>query len=188
METAAAAAGGLTVAAGPPVQDRPRTVALALLAGWASLLSVESWFRSPGVDRPEPFPAQLLHQGRLYQRGPAAPDAKTLPNDLVTLAAADYVAPGRPRLAVRWLTLPSSGRGIDFPLEKVAPAVLGPGATGYCQITLRPGTDAPPLRTGRQLREALEATAPRGGPWWLWLAGLRPYRSNACLWTGWRRP
>lgn len=174
--------------AASPAIDRVRTVCLAVLVGWAALLSVETWFRSPGVVRPEPFPAQLTHQGRLYARTAPAPDAKHLPNDLVALEAADYLAPGRPRLAVRWLTLPSSGRGVDFPLEKVAAAVLGPGATGFCQLASGPGTGAPPLRTDGQLRAALEATAPRGPQWWLWAAGLRPYQHNTCLWTGWRTP
>lgn len=165
--------------------DRARTAALALLAGWAAVLSIESWFRSPGVDQPPPLPDQLLHQGRLHRRTAPRPDRQRLPEQLVTLAAADYVSPGRPRLAVRWLTLPSSGRGVVFPLEQVAPAVLGPGARGSCQIAAAPGTAAPQLRTSRQLRAALEATAPRGGQWWLWVAGLRPFQRNACLWTGW---
>lgn len=173
------------MAATPTARDRLRSGALALLAGWAAVLSVESWFRAPGMERPAPFPEQLLHEGRLYERRPAAPEVKPLPSGLLILEAADYLAPGRPRLALRWLTLASSARAINFPLEKVAPAVLGPGATGFCQLALRPGTDAPRLRTERQLVEALKATSPRGRERWLWLAGLRPYRSNACLWTGW---
>lgn len=170
----------------PSRWDRGRSIALVALAGWASLLSIESWFRTPGMVRPERFPPQLEHQGRLYRRQPAASPAKPLPGDLVILEAADYLAAGRPRLALRWLTLPSSGRSQIIPLEKLPAAVLGPGAQGFCQLAPRPGSGAPRLATAAQLSEALEATAPQGAQRWLWLAGLRPYRSNACLWTGWR--
>jgi hypothetical protein len=166
--------------------ERLRTVALAMMACWATLLSLESWFRSPGVDQPHPFPAELLHQGERYTRTGAAPDAERLPGDLVALASADYQAQGRPRLALRWLTLPSSGRGITFPLEQVGAAVLGPGATGFCQRTTRPGSGAPRLHTDAQLRTVLKATAPKGWDRLVWVAGLRPYQNNACLWTGWR--
>jgi hypothetical protein len=167
-----------------PRSDRLRTGALLLLALWATGLSLESWFRRPGLQRPQPFPPQLLRGRVIYERRPPAANHQPLPDGLEVLEAADYQAPSAPRLALRWLTLTSSGSGVNFPLEKVAPAVLGPGGRGVCQLADRPGTTAPLLHSPAELNRALAATAPRGAQWWLWLAGLRPYRSNACLWIG----
>lgn len=169
-----------------PSLDRLRTGALLLLALWATGLSFESWFRRPGLQRPLPFPPQLVRGPLIYERRSPVPDHKPLPDGLEVLEAADYQAPGAPRLALRWLTLTASGSGVNFPLEKVAPAVLGPGGRGVCQLADRPGTTAPLLQSSAELNRALAATAPRGAQWWLWLAGLRPYRANACLWLGWR--
>ncbi len=167
-----------------PSLDRLRTGVLLLLGLWATGLSLESWFRRPGLQRPLPFPPQLFWGRVIYERRLPAANLQPLPDGLEVLEAADYQAPGTPRLALRWLTLTSSGSGVNFPLEKVAPAVLGPGGRGVCQLADRPGTTAPLLHDSAELNRDLAATAPRGVQWWLWLAGLRPYRSNACLWIG----
>ncbi|MCP9915801.1 hypothetical protein [Cyanobium sp. ATX 6F1] len=161
-----------------------RSGVLVLFTGWATLLSLESWFRLPGVEASPPFPAQLVEGGRIFARVPLGANRKPLPGQLFALAGADYRAPDGARMALRWISHGSSGRGVDFELSKIAPALLGPGARGSCQLPPRLGLGSPELRTNAELSRALGARQPTGGEQGLWLAGLRPQRSNACLWIG----
>ncbi|MCP9849809.1 hypothetical protein [Cyanobium sp. Morenito 9A2] len=171
-----------------PPDGRPtdlRLLVLVLFTGWAALLSVESWFRPPGVERPVPFPTTVLRPEGTYHRVPQVADHQPLPPQVVVLQAADYRGPDGQRLALRWITHTSSSRGgINFDFPSIATAVLGPGTRGHCQRISAAGPEATLLGSETELRAALAASAPQGFERLLWLAGLRPYQANACLWTG----
>jgi hypothetical protein len=166
----------------PPPRLRPRQLLLLALALWAGWLSLESLWRPPGAEPPPVLPAQLQLDGITYRRlsGTAAPSLRPLPEGLTVLAAADYAAEASSRkLALRWITLgSSSGRGVRFPIDTLPSLVLGPGASGGCQL------DGRLLRSEAAVMRALSTRDPRGLDRLAWLAGLRPYRSNACLWVG----
>jgi hypothetical protein len=100
-------------------------------------------------------------------------------------ASADYRAPDGRVLALRWITLgTSSGRESGFPLERISGALLGPGVRGGCLHDTTDLGQTGPLRSPEQLQHALASGNPRGLDRFIWLLGLRPYRSNHCLWVG----
>jgi len=159
--------------------------ALFALAGWATLLSLETWFRSPGAGPWPALPDQLERQGRLYQRGPAADDPGDPPPALTLVAAANYqpagAGGGRP-IRLRLLTLASSGTGVEMPVEAIGPALIGPGSKGRCVVLDRNGTilSEQPTDAAWQAWKAPQRPSPQEIG--TWLAGLRPYRANTCLW------
>jgi hypothetical protein len=100
-----------------------------------------------------------------------------LPEGVVLLAAADY---GPIRL--RRLGLPTSGTGVHLPLDAIGPAVLGPGGRGRCVVLGSDGLILHELATEASWLEWIREQGPHGGELVAWLAGLRPYRANICLW------
>jgi hypothetical protein len=96
---------------------------------------------------------------------------------VVLLAAADY---GPIRL--RRLGLATSGTGVHLPLAEIGPAVLGPGGRGRCVVLGADGAIERELPTEEEWQDWIRGRGPRGGDRVAWLAGLRPYRANVCLW------
>jgi hypothetical protein len=155
-----------------------RGLLLVLLAGWSALLSLETWFRPPGWSGgAPPLPASLAREGRTWPRAPASPLAGELPEEVALLAAADY---GPIRLLR--LGLPTSGTGVHLPLEEIGPAVLGQGGRGRCVVLGADGGIERELSSEKEWLEWIGGQGPRGRERVAWLAGLRPYRANVCLW------
>lgn len=162
---------------------------LAALVLWGAGLSLESLWRRPGSAPAPVLPPQLLVEGRLYERQPAPPPARPpggpLPGVMRVPVAADYRAADGGRLALRWISLASSsGSGVSFELASLPELFLGPGASGHCLLDGLPGSGAPALASDAELMAALAARNPLGPQRLVWLLGLRPFRSNACLWVG----
>jgi hypothetical protein len=164
-----------------------RLAALLLLAGWATLLSVETWFRSPGFSGERGLPRELEREGRVWRRQPSPlPPAAELPEGVAVLEAADYAHDPRDpqRLHLRRLGLATSGTGVDLPVEKLAPALLGEGATGRCVVLDERGAVRESLPTAEAWAAWIAPQRPDRGELLRWLLGLRPFRANTCLWEG----
>jgi hypothetical protein len=149
---------------------------LVALAAWATLLSLESWWRLPAAGPERGLPERLVVEGRSFERltgvQPSQPPRRALPQGLVLLEAADYRS-GEALLQLRRLAHARTGNSGVMPVEAITTALVGSDGQGSCV-----GLDA----DGR-VREAL--AQPRGaGERLAWLAGLRPYRFNSCLWLG----
>lgn len=161
-----------------------RTVLLALTA-WGVVLSVETLFRQPGFGRHLALPDRLERAGRHYLRSPAARDPGRPPEGLTLLAQADYrepgVATGDP-IRLRLLTLASTGMGVSMPVKAIGPSLLGEGSQGSCVILDRKGQPLTRLSTEAEWQEWMARRRPGPGGLVAWLAGLRPYRANTCLW------
>jgi hypothetical protein len=167
-----------------------RLAALLLLAGWATLLSLETWFRSPGFSSERGLPRQLEREGRMWRRqaSSVAPVAE-LPAGVALLEAADY-APDPPegeRVHLRRLGLATSGTGVDLPVEALAAALLGEGATGRCVVLDERGAVRESQATAAAWVAWIDPQRPDRGELLRWLLGLRPFRANTCLWEG-RQP
>lgn len=154
-----------------------RLCLLVALAGWAAALSLESFFRPAGWTQGESLPAELARGGRTLRRAPASPLAGALPEGVTLLEAADY---GPIRLLR--LALPTSGTGVHLPVEAIGPAVLGPGGQGRCVVLDEQGAIVRELPTAAAWEQWIGSRNPRGLERVAWLAGLRPYRANGCLW------
>jgi hypothetical protein len=158
---------------------------LYALTGWGVLLSLETWLRLPGAGPWPAFPERLERSGRLYLRGPAAADQGEPPPGLTLLAAADYrpTAPGGGLpIRLRLLTLPSSGTGVAMPVEAIGPALVGVAARGQCVVLDPSGTLLAALPSNAAWQSWMARQRPDRLGRIAWLAGLRPYRANTCLW------
>jgi hypothetical protein len=168
---------------------RADAVLLAALVLWAAGLSLESLWRRPGIEAPPALPPRLLVEGKRFEQQaeppPAQPPGGPLPGGMTVPVAADYRAADGSVMALRWLSLTSSsGHGVSFGLASLPELFLGPGASGHCQLDGLPGSGARPLSSDADLMAALAERNPRGFQRLAWLLGLRPFRSNACLWVG----
>lgn len=162
----------------------PRWCLYALTA-WGVVLSLETWFRVPGAGPWPALPDQLERNGRLYRRGPAGDDPGEPPPALSLLAAADYrpTGPGGgAAIKLRLLTLPSTGTGVAMPVEAIGPALLGTGGRGRCVSLDAMGSPLAELPTDAAWQAWMKRQPPDGPALLAWLAGLRPYRANLCLW------
>ncbi len=177
----------------PPVPSgwSRRHVVLLALAGWAAILSLETLFRSPGVPTGMALPQRLTRQGMLYVRRQAPSRSASLPAGLTLLEAADFhplpshgwrqpLSPIRLRL----IGLASSGTGVHMPVEAIAPAILGPQGRGACVALHESGEVSRTMATAAQWNQWMASSRPGPDEMVLWLAGLRPYRANVCLWEG----
>ncbi len=167
-----------------------RLAPLVLLAAWATLLSVETWFRSPGFSTARGLPSQLVRRGEVWRRHPQPPGAPAgeLPDGVAVLEAADYVPekPGLPRLHLRRLGLATSGTGVDLPVEDLAAALLGEGAQGRCVVLDGAGAVISEQPTAEAWAAWIAPQRPSRPELLRWLLGLRPFRANTCLWDGQR--
>jgi hypothetical protein len=161
------------------------------LTAWAALLSLESLVRVPGAVVGGPrLPAQLVREGVTLQRGAARDHVSALPEGIVLLEAADYdvAAPAqaaRPRsgtVRLRLLALTSSGTGVHLPVELLGESLLGQGGRGRCVVLDASGAVVREMTTSAEWKVAAARSAPDGSGTLAWLAGLRPYRPNLCLW------
>lgn len=167
-----------------------RLAPLLLLAAWATLLTVESWFRSPGFSTEKGLPTQLERRGQLWRRDPQtpAPPVAELPDGVAVLEAADYIPekPDLPRLHLRRLGLATSGTGVDLPVIDLAATLLGDGASGSCVVLDARGMVTADLPTAEAWAAWIAPQRPSRGELLRWLLGLRPFRANTCLWEGQR--
>lgn len=163
-----------------------RLASLLLMAAWASVLSVEVWFRSPGFSTESGLPRQLEREGRLWRRQPAWPPVGKLPDGVVVLEAADYTldGPDRQRLHLRRLGLATSGTGVDLPVEDLAAGLLGKGASGRCVVLDGGGAVIAEMPTAEAWAAWIAPQRPSRNELFRWLLGLRPFRANTCLWEG----
>lgn len=170
-----------------PLLTTLRLPLLVALAGWATLLTLESWWRSPAAGPERGLPERLVVEGRSFERlsgaQPPLPPRRALPQGLVLLEAADYrpasaSADGAAALLqLRRLAHARTGNSGVMPVEAITTALVGSDGQGSCV-----GLDA-----DGQVRASIAGSAiePRGAGERLgWLAGLRPYRFNTCLWLG----
>lgn len=161
--------------------------ALFALAAWSLVLSLETWFRRPGAWPWPAFPDQLERNGRLYRRSPAGDDPGETPPALTLLAAADYQPTGTgggPPIRLRLLTLASSGKSVTMPVEAIGPELVGPAARGQCVVLDAGGNRLAQLPTDGAWQDWMAQQTPPRPSLIAWLAGLRPYRANLCLWEG----
>ncbi|MEX1322719.1 MAG: hypothetical protein AB1Z21_00830 [Synechococcaceae cyanobacterium] len=160
------------------------------LAGWAALLSLESLFRPGGVPTGAELPQRLERGGRVWQRQPAAAAAAgPLPDGVVLLQQADYRALGAApealsgdTILLRRLGLTTSGTGVHLPVEEIGPALLGPGGQGRCVVLDADGAPVQELSSAEAWAAWMALQRPGRLETLAWLAGLRPYRANGCLW------
>ncbi len=166
-----------------------RLILLVALAGWAALLSLESWFRPGGFLTKAGLPERLERDGLIWQRRssttvPSGP----LPEGVVLLEQADYlpVSTGAQTLTrpihLRRLSLTTSGTGVDLPVEAIGPALLGAGGKGRCVVLDARGAIVTELPTGEAWAAWIAPQRPTRYEILSWLAGLRPFRANGCLW------
>jgi hypothetical protein len=163
---------------------------LFTLTGWAALLSLEVMIRSPGPVGAPPLPERLQRQGVVLQRGKAADLPTPLPTGVVLLEAADYgvaaggsgAASSRPPVRLRRLALTSSGTGVHLPVQELAASLLGPGGRGRCVVLDASGAVVREMSTSEEWQAAAAGSTPDRSATLAWLAGLRPYRPNLCLW------
>lgn len=163
-----------------------RLLLLFLLFAWASILSVETWFRRGGFSNQWGLPKQLVRQGVPYLRQLSVGIDRPLPDGMVVLEAADYVPARSARpggvIRLRRVSLTRSSQAVTLPVERIGTELLGPGGRGRCVLLDQNGTVLAEIPT----REAMDI-------WWkahppglkdrmFWLAGIRPYRANSCLW------
>lgn len=172
-----------------------RLALLAVLTGWAALLSVESWFRPAGLSLQDGLPDRLEWLGRSYRRvgGPPPTSSlrKRLPRSFLVLDAGDYRlipasddgASGAPKdLRLELLVSTRSGWSGAIPVDQIPLSSADPATLGRCIIL-----DSE-FRVKQELRSSEEwqrfhgyGPADRIRPL-TWLAGLGPYRVNSCLW------
>ncbi|MCP9888946.1 hypothetical protein KBY96_13530 [Cyanobium sp. ATX 6A2] len=171
----------------------PRRVPAPLLwalATWALALSLLALVRQPGR---ADLPPQLLLGGRLYRPVPAPPPPGPLPEGLVLRAAADYVsitgtngsghAPtGQPHLRLRRVALTQTGRSAVIPVERLGTLLVAEGVAGQCVQLDAGGRVLRGWPTAATWRVARDARSARWSHRLAWLAGLRPYGDNSCLW------
>lgn len=160
------------------------------LAAWAVVLSLESLFRRGGVLTGAALPERLERGGRVWLREPAAaPAAGPLPDGVVVLQQADYravgafaEATGSTPIRLRRLGLTTSGTGVHLPLEEIGPALLGPGGQGRCVVLDADGAPVQEFSSAEAWAAWMAPQRPSRLDTLAWLAGLRPYRANGCLW------
>ena len=155
---------------------------LGALSLWACAESVLVWNRLP---RPhQAFPEAMQWQGQWLKRRPPSSAPKSLPERVLILGGADYHRPGSPKMALRWVGTASSGSGVFFPLQDLAPALLGRGATGVCRVYSDDGKVLlGEARTEEALEVLLRRNAPRGHDFVVWMLGIRPWSLNRCLYV-----
>ncbi|WP_143593500.1 hypothetical protein [Synechococcus sp. 1G10] len=135
------------------------------------------------------LPERLQRDGLDWQRQPSTAAFKdSLPEGVVLLEQADYlpvssgaVSATRPIL-LRRLGLTTSGTGVDLPVEAIGPAILGPGGKGRCVVLDAGGAIEKELPSGEAWAAWMAPQRPAPAEIVAWLAGLRPYRANGCLW------
>lgn len=171
-----------------------RLALLVLLAGWSVLLSLESWGRRPGDPRGMELPDRLVRQGRVHERR-GLPDPggvpalrAELPEGVVLLEVAHYRPQGAeadPAAEIRLLHLvhTRTGRSGVMPVEAIAEALADAG--GRCIVPAPDGGIERELRTSAAWRQWRASREARSSVWMhrlTWMAGLRPYGDNTCLW------
>lgn len=161
-----------------------RVVVVIALAGWASVLSLESWLRPGGFSTDRGLPQALNRGGAIWRQRPPSPSAGPLPAGVVLLEGADYVQTSRTPAVIhlRRLGLTTSGTGVDLPVEAIGPALIGPGAKGRCVVLDAGGTILSEQPTAAAWLAWIAPQRPSPLETAAWLAGLRPYRANGCLW------
>lgn len=158
---------------------------LALFSVWGVGQAVSAWSRPPAPPAP-PLPERLQWQGRWLGRRPAAAPRAPWPEGVLLQGGADYgLAGAESVLALRWFAMRSSGDSVSLDPARLALAVLGPGGHGLCRIhhassgaLLGVASDA----TG--VLSLLRRNNPTGVERLRWALGLRPWRSNRCLFVG----
>jgi hypothetical protein len=173
---------------------------LLALAAWASLLALESWIRPagiPGAGGGQALPQRLERSGRVYERLPASlpPTAprRPLPEGVQILGGADYRAvdpaapsggPGSGLILLRRVAHGRTGRSGLLPVEAITAALAGPAGRGRCVWLDAEGGVIAAAASQNALGEALRARPVPLVERLAWLAGLRPFRDNSCLWEG----
>lgn len=160
----------------------PRMVALIVLAGWASFLSIESLFRSGGFSQQPGLPDRLVRSGVSLGRRLPSPPAGPLPEGLVLLESADYGAVASPPVRLRRIGLLSSGPSVHLPVELIGPSLVGPDVHGRCVVLDKDGRILSEQTTAAAWRSWLESQRSSPLATLAWLAGFRPFRANTCLW------
>jgi hypothetical protein len=154
-----------------------RTIVLASLAGWATLISIESLWRPPGSPVRSGLPPSLLLEGRRLPRRDAARPSAKLPEGISLLEAAHY---GPVRLL--HLAHGRTGRSGGMPVEAINEALTGSAGGGACLLLTAEGSISREMATQNEWAAVLHPRPPSPLQRLAWLAGLRPYRVNACLW------
>jgi hypothetical protein len=182
---------------------RSRLVVLAALTSWATLLAVESWFRSPIGPHEGELPEQLLWNDRVYRSQPAPslvpPEQGELPGGVALVAATDYhleslwaLRPSvksvsdNPAIRLRLVVSTRSGYSGAIPVERITTALAGPGERGLCVELDESGAVTAELPTSSALADWQRRQSAPIFHRLAWLAGLRPYQTNRCLWLGYR--
>ena len=156
---------------------------LLLICTWGGVEAVLAWWRQPAP--PPVLPTRLQFQDRWYERESKPPALHPLPPGVDVKRAADYRAPGAPRLAFRWLVTDSSGSGVRLEPEKLSPLLFGPGHLGSCRVyDPNTGVLLGVAKDGAGVRRLLASTDPQGLQRLEWALGLRPWRQNRCLLVG----
>jgi len=161
------------------------SLALSVLTLWALVEAVLAWGRAPAPPPPH-LPARMQLQGRWLERRAPSPLAAPLPEGVLLQAGADYGSgSGQARLRLRWLALASSGGSVGLDPERLSLSVLGRGNKGVCRIhDARRGALLGVAATGTEALVLLRRNDPSGLERLQWVLGLRPWRSNRCLFVG----
>ncbi|KMM17587.1 hypothetical protein [Synechococcus sp. GFB01] len=172
-----------------------RLAVLAALTGWAALLSVESWFRPAGLSLQGGLPDRLEWLGRSYRRvggpPPSASLAKRLPRSFLVLDASDYRSiaasdagrSGAPTdLRLELLVSTRSGWSGAIPVDQIARSGSERAQSGRCVILDESFRVKQELRSSEEWQRFHGPGPSAGTNPLVWLAGLRPYRVNSCLW------
>lgn len=163
-----------------------RLVLVWILACWAVGLSLESLFRRGGFAAEQGLPQRLERQGSIYLRSPLTASDGPAPEGMVVLEAADYVrVPARQpsdSIRLRRVSLLRSTQALSLPVEKIGPALLGPGGKGRCVVLDSKGAIQAELATPEAWLSWRDSQRPGSAETLAWLSGLRPRRANGCLW------
>ena len=160
-----------------------RPLLLWLLASLALATLLRAWLRPGGsyggLLQPPPLPERLISATGSWRRDGPAP-ARSLPAEVVELEAARYrlegggSAKGEP-LVLRQLGLLSSGGSVHWPLSF--------SGGERCLLVDGSGRLQGELGSQEAWQKWMAGQGARGWQAVAWLAGLRPYRPNGCLWA-----
>ena len=170
--------------AAPPARPSWIEPLLVVLSLWALAQALLVWSRPPAPP-PPPLPARMQLQGLWLNRQPPMAPLAPVPPGMVIQSAADYLAPGSPRLLLRWVARTSSGDGARFEPDGLALALMGPKGRGSCRVyDDATGRLLGVGRTGAETKALLRRNDPDGLQRLEWALGLRPWRLNRCLFVG----
>lgn len=159
-----------------------RRLVLCSLAGWASLLSLETLLRQPGFAPAATLPPQLRLDGVLYARRPASPLQQDtpqldLPPGVVRLAAARYG-----EHSVLLLGHTRSGASGQIPVEAINTALSRSPKGGRCLVVDGAGDVRAELGSAADWLAWRRAHPATSAQTLAWLVGLQPRQANLCLW------